>query len=69
MKNELFSRIIDFLKEKQHHRSCDDGFYACPKAAGYFGHYDGVPLEKRKCECGADEASAILKEIEAGRVH
>ena len=67
MKNELFVRIVKFLESNSHHRYCEDGFYACPKNDEYFGRYSGVPIEQRRCDCDADEAIAILKEIKEGK--
>ncbi len=57
MRNDLFARILDFLESKSRHYECEDGFYSCPMADGYFG------TGAKKCDCGADEAQALLKEM------
>jgi len=64
MRNELFARVVFFIKSKSHHRYCEDGFYACPKNVDYIGYQSGTPIHKRECNCGADEAVQLLKELE-----
>jgi hypothetical protein len=64
MRNELFTRVVEFIKSKTHHRYCEDGFYACPKNEEYFGLYSGIPIEQRQCNCDADEAVQLLKDLE-----
>jgi len=64
MRNELFIKVVDFVKSKTHHRYCEDGFYACPKSEDYFGRESGMPMKRRTCDCGAEEAIQLLKELE-----
>ena len=64
MNDELFVRVIEFVKAKSRHRYCEDGFYSCPKSDGYFGYQDWKPVEERPCDCGAAAAIQLLKDLE-----
>jgi len=64
MRNELFARVVEFIKSKTQHRYCPDGFYACPKNEEYLGLYSGTPIERRVCNCDADKAIQLLKDLE-----
>ena len=50
---------------KRRHYDPDDGFYACPRADGYFGSYSesDTPVDKRPCYCGLDDAKAAAHAI------
>jgi hypothetical protein len=38
------------------HTICEDGFYSCPKAEGYFGNEDSD-----YCDCGADATNNLIE--------
>ncbi len=63
MRNDLFTRVVFFVEERSHHRYCEDGFYACPKNPEYIGRDVNTPIEKRVCDCGADEAFKLLEDL------
>lgn len=43
------------------HKLVESGHrYYCPKAEGYFGDWDGFPIEDRPCTCEHDEAKRTL---------
>jgi hypothetical protein len=45
---------------REHHGSCGDPFYACPKSEDYCGGESQVgPV----CDCGKDEYDAAIKEL------
>src|SRR5271166_5744307 len=43
------------------HYECEDGFYSCPKAEGYFG-----TDSETHCSCGKDEYDAALANLARG---
>jgi hypothetical protein len=44
------------LALRRNHEVCEDGFYSCPKAEGYFG-----PEDHDYCDCGADTTNALIE--------
>lgn len=62
---DLQERIVQLLRAVAKHNDCEDGFYACPKAEGYFGSYERLPMSQRPCECWGDDAAQLL--IDMGR--
>jgi hypothetical protein len=63
MNDETYTKVVKFLMAHTDHRYCEDGFYACPKSEEYFGIFSEIPIERRKCDCYAEEAQALLKEM------
>ena len=58
---ELQAEMYRLLSQFAVHRSCEDGWYACPQSPNYIQHAD----EHGVCDCGADEVQSLLARIEA----
>jgi hypothetical protein len=59
MKNDIFSRVLNFLESKSRHRYCEDPWYSCPENEDYIGPDSG-------CDCGAIEAQNLLEVFKNG---
>jgi len=52
---ENFDNLVAFVQRiAEHHSDCEDGFYSCPMAEGYFGTNDPY------CNCWCGIARELL---------
>lgn len=56
--------VIDLLKlVSEHHRGCEDGWYACPMSEDYISRDDEE--EESRCDCWSDPAKKLLEKYHA----
>jgi hypothetical protein len=62
---KLNRRLVEFIEKHfdEHLEVEGDPWFSCPKSDNYCGPLRDGPVETLPCECGKDEADALLAEL------